>query len=142
MIAKKANAAVKNKWDNLDKGIQKWATRLGAVATIIGIVTAGGGWLIHQMDNSVASHIEGQTQTLQEQIKDLTEKLSTHEKQSDLQLARIELMNLMDNNPQNVVEIEKVARHYFADLKGDWYMTELYSRWAKQYGGNMEFVLD
>lgn len=139
-MVKKVKTVVKNKWDSLDKGIQKWATRLGAIATIIGIVTAGGSWLVHQMDNSVASHIEDQTQTLQEQVKDLTEKLATHEKQSDLQLNRLELMMLMDNDPNNTVEIERVAYHYFKELGGNSYMSSLYAKYCKQYGADCEIM--
>lgn len=139
-MVKKVKAAVKNKWDNLDKGIQKWATRLGAIATIIGIVTAGGGWLIHQMDNSVASHIESQTATLQQEVQSLTEKVETHEKQSDLQLTRLELMNLMNDDPYNIVEIEKIAHYYFKDLGGNSYMSSLYAKYCKQYGADCEIM--
>lgn len=131
----------KKKWDNLDKNIQKWATRLGAVATIIGIVTAGGGWLIHQIDNAVATRIEAQTTQIQQEVQAISDEVKKHEEQSDLQLTRLELMNLIQLDPTNVIEIEKVAKHYFIDLQGDWYLTSVYSKWAKQHGGNMDFVV-
>jgi len=132
---------IKSRWDSLDKNVQKWATRLAAIATIIGIVTAGGGWIIHQLDNAVATHIETQTTAIQNEVQKLSDKVDAQDKQTDLQLTRLELMTLIDNNPHNVVEIEKVATHYFQDLKGDWYMSEMYSRWAKQYGGNAEIMV-
>ena len=59
---------IKSKWENLDKGVQKWATRLGAIATIVGILAAGGGWIISQLDNSVSAHIESQTQAIQGEV--------------------------------------------------------------------------
>lgn len=139
---------IKSKWDKLDERVQKWATRLGAIATIIGFVAAGGGWLIHQVDNAVASHIEAQTTEIQTEVKNiqgevekLSDKVESQDKQTDLQLTRLELLTLMNDNPHNVVEIEKVARHYFQDLNGDWYMSDLYSKWAKTYGGDAEIMV-
>lgn len=132
----------KKKWDSLDKNVQKWATRLGAIATIIGIVTAGGGWLIHQVGNAVESCIKAQTAGMQQEIQKLIERVNEHEEQSDLQLTRLELMNLIQLDPNNVIEIEKVAKHYFTDLQGDWYFTSVYGQWAKQYGGDLSLATE
>jgi len=132
---------IKKKWDGLDKNVQKWATRLGAIATIVGILATGGGWIVSQLDNAVATRIENQTVAVQQEVQKLSDKVDAQEGQQDLQLTRLELMALMNNNPYNIVEIEKVARHYFHDLGGDWYMSELYSNWAKTYGGNPEIVV-
>ena len=41
---------------------------------------------------------------------------------------------------KNEAEIEKVARYYFVKLDGDWYMTGLYSKWAKEYNGDVSFI--
>lgn len=133
---------IKNKWDSLDKSVQKWATRVGAITTIIGAIVAGGSWLIHQVDNAVATRIENQTDALQQEVKNLSDKVDEKDRQFDLQLTRLELMNLIELDPHNVVEIEKVAKHYFSDLRGDWYLTSVYSKWAKQYGGDMTYVIE
>lgn len=132
---------IKSKWNKLDERVQKWATRLGAIATIIGILAAGGGWLINQLDNAVATRLENQTAEIQDEVQKLSDKVDQQDKQTDLQLTRLELMTLIDDNPYNVVEIEKVAKHYFQDLKGDWYMSDLYSKWAKTYGGDSEVII-
>lgn len=132
---------IKKKWDGLDKNVQKWATRLGAIATIVGILATSGGWIVSQLDNAVATRIENQTVAVQQEVQKLSDKVDEQDGQQDLQLTRLELMALMNNNPHNIVEIEKVARHYFHDLGGDWYMSELYSNWAKTYGGNPEIVV-
>lgn len=131
---------IKSKWDSLDKNIQKWATRLGAIATIIGIVAAGGSWLINNINDDLASKIESQTTQLQDEVQKLSDKVEEKNKQTDLQLTRLELMTLMETNPKNVIEIERLARYYFVDLKGDFYMTSVYSIWAEQYGGDTSFV--
>lgn len=134
-------SSIKKKWDSLDKNVQKWAATLGAIATIVGTLVAGGSCIVSQLDNAVAAKIDNQTAAVQQEVQKLTDKVTEQDAQQDLQLTRLELMALMDNNPYNVVEIEKVARHYFHDLEGDWYMSELYSNWAKTYGGNPEIVV-
>ena len=134
-------SSIKKKWDSLDKNVQKWAARLGAVATIVGVLVAGGSCIVSQLDNAVAAKIDNQTAAVQQEVQKLTDKVTEQDAQQDLQLTRLELMALMDSNPYNIVEIEKVARHYFHDLGGDWYMSELYSNWAKTYGGNPEIVV-
>ena len=132
---------IKSKWDNLDKSIQKWATRVGAIVTIIGALTAGGSWLVNQIDNNLASRIEEQTSQMQSEIQKMAEKADEQDAQTELQLTRLELMMLMETNPYNIVEIEKVAHHYFQDLKGNYYMTSEYSDWCKKYGGDCDIIL-
>lgn len=129
---------MKNKWDKLDANAQKWAKRLTAFATIIGIATAGFGWVITQLDNSVASRIENQTATLQQEVKEIAKDREATAKQTELQLTRLELMMLMETDPNNTVEIEKVAHHYFVDDHGNSYMSGLYNSWCHNYNGDCE----
>lgn len=131
---------IKSKWDNLDKNIQKWATRLGAIATIIGVLTAGGGFLIHQVDNAVAARIESQTTEIQQEVQKLTEKVEENDSHSEVQLTRLELMMLMEHDPTNTVEIEKVAHHYFVDQGANSYISSLYNKWCHSFGGNCEIM--
>lgn len=137
---------IKSKWDSLDKNIQKWATRLGAIATIIGILAAGGGWLIHQVDSAVATRIETQTESIQTEVKEvqsevqkLSDKTDQQDREAELQLMRLELMVLMENDPSNTVEIEKVAHNYFS-RGGNSYMSSMYARYCKQYGADCEIM--
>ena len=131
---------IKNKWDNLDKNVQKWATRLGAIATIVGILAAGGGWLISQVDNAVAVRIENQTESIQQEVQKLTEKVDSQDRETELQLTRLELMTLMANNPTNTVEIERLAHKYFKDLGGNSYMVSEYNRYCHQYQADCEIM--
>ena len=132
---------IKDKWAKLDKSVQKWATRLGAIATIIGFLVAGGGWVIHQVDNAVATRIENQTNSIQYEVKKLSDKVDYQDRESELQLTRLELMMLMETSPDNIVEIEKVAYRYFQVLKGNTYMTSEYSKWCRTYGGNCDIMI-
>ena len=133
---------VKNKWDKLDDNTQKWAKRLTSIATIIGVLVAGCGWVINQLDNAVAVRLEEQTASLQQKVESLSNGREQSDRQTEMQLTRLELMMLMAHAPENIVEIEKIARHYFVDLKGDTYMTSEYTKWAKNYGGDMEYVIE
>lgn len=61
--------------------------------------------------------------------------------EQDLSLKRLELLNLISHTPENKVEIERVAKYYFVTLKGDWYATKVYSKWAEEHGGDISFVI-
>lgn len=131
---------VKTKLAKFDANTKKWAARLTAIATIIGVLTAGGSWIINQLDNAVATRIEAQTTALQEQVQEIGKERYTTAKQTELQLTRLELMMLMESDPENVVEIEKVAHHYFVDDKGNSYMSSLYNTWCHVYNGDCEIM--
>ena len=46
---------------------------------------------------------------------------------------RIQLMLLIQNQPENIDSILKLAETYFVKLHGDWYMTSEFKRWAKAH---------
>lgn len=141
-IERRGMGKIKNKWDNLDERVQKWASRLGAIATIVGVIVAGGGWLIHQVDNAVATRLESQTSAIQDEVQKLSEAVEAQDKEQEQRLMRLELMTLMDTDPDNVLGIEKLAKEYFSErINGNSYMTAYYTRWAKQYGGDLSVVL-
>lgn len=118
-------AQKKSLYDKADKKIQRVAGTIGAVVVIIGAITGALGWINGQLQNVIAS-----------QISDLKGTIQESDKQQNQQITRLELMELMNNQPTNVAEIEKVAKHYFQDLGGNWYMTGLYSKWCEEYGGD------
>ena len=46
---------------------------------------------------------------------------------------RIQLMLLIQNQPDNIDSILKLAETYFMKLHGDWYMTSEFKKWAKAH---------
>lgn len=52
------------------------------------------------------------------------------DKQQNQAITRLELMNLMQTDADNVVAIEKMAKYYFQELDGDLYMTQKVSDWC------------
>ena len=113
-----------------DKKIQRISKTIGALVVIIGAVASVSTWISNQFQNAVAT-----------QIADLRSEVQTLDKRTEQQITRLELANLIHNQPHNKAEIEKVARYYFVKLDGDWYMTGLYSTWAKDYDGDVSFII-
>lgn len=96
---------------------------IGAI-TVIG--TAGicvGTWSVTQINADTNSKLD----SISSQVTEL--KLST---------ARSQLLTLMNHYPNNDEEIMKVAKYYFKDLGGDWYMTSLFTKWAEEHGHTTE----
>ena len=44
---------------------------------------------------------------------------------------RTQLLLLILMQPDEETEILKIAEHYFVKLKGNWYMTSVFSKWCK-----------
>ena len=120
----------KSLYDKTDKKIQKWSKTVGALIVLIGAVASVSTWVSNQFQNVVAAQIAG-----------LRAEVQALDKRTDQQITRLELANLIHNQPHNKAEIEKVARYYFVKLDGDWYMTGLYSTWAKEYDGDISFII-
>lgn len=91
-------------------------TAVGVIgATCVGVGT----WGITQINADTNAKLD----SISNQVTEL--KLDT---------TRNQLLTLMNNYPHNTNEIMKVAKYYFKDLNGDWYMTELFIEWGEKEG--------
>lgn len=117
-------------YDKADKKLHKWAATIGAIVAIVGALTGALGWVQTQFTNAVSA-----------QMDDLKAEMRASDKKTEIQITRLELMTLIDTQPENIAEIEKVARHYFIDLKADWYMTGMFSKWCREYGGDATIII-
>lgn len=61
--------------------------------------------------------------------KNVKDKLTILEKDG----IRTQLLLLILMRPDEQTEILKLAEHYFKKLKGNWYMTSLFSKWCDQH---------
>lgn len=120
----------KSFYNKADKKVQRIAGTIGAVTVIIGAIAGLSSWVQSQFTNAISSQISDFQQETREN--------STRHEQS---VTRIELMVLMEHDPDNVAEIEKLAHHYFVDLGGDTYMTGLYSKWCSIHGGDPSIAI-
>lgn len=127
------HSKMKNKeslYNKTDKKLRKISGTIGAIIVILGALSGILGW------------IQGQfTSVISEQISELEAKMQVSDRKTEVQITRLELMTLIDTQPENVAEIEKVARYYFNVLKADWYMTGIFSKWCQEYGGDATIII-
>lgn len=54
-------------------------------------------------------------------------------KESKQDRCRMQLLNLIQHNPQNTDTILMIAKKYFVELEGNWYMDSMFTEWAGNY---------
>lgn len=117
-------------YDKADRRLQRVAGTIGAVAAIVGALTGAFGWVQSQFTNAISA-----------QIEDFRSEVKASNDSQDLAIMRLELMNLIQNNPDNVVEIELLGKKYFnPPYNGDSYMSTVYSAWANARGLDTSFI--
>lgn len=62
-----------------------------------------------------------------EKHAEITKQLQKHEKD----IVRTQLLFLLNSNLDCTDEIMKVAEHYFEDLHGNWFATDLFNDWLE-----------
>ena len=117
-------------YDKFDKKVRKWSGTIGAIIAILGALSGIFGWINAQFTNAVTTQIEA-----------FREEVKASDKAQNQAITRLELMSLIQNDPENIVAIEKMAKYYFGELDGDQYMTKTFSDWAREYGGDASIVI-
>lgn len=113
-----------------DNKLQRISKTVGAVVMIVTAAAGVCGWVSSQFQTAVAN-----------QISDFRQETEATDARHERILTRIELVMLIEHDPENIAAIEKMAVYYFQTLDGDLYMTQKYSDWAKQYGGDMSIIV-
>lgn len=49
-----------------------------------------------------------------------------------LDTARLQLLYMIQSQPENESEILKIAKHYFTELGGDWYLTDIFNEYCME----------
>ena len=65
-----------------------------------------------------------------DQKKNISGKLATLEKD----VLRTQLLMLILMRPESKQEILTLGKHYFSDLNGNWYMTDVFNHWLTDQG--------
>lgn len=112
------------------KNIPKIVKDTAAIITAIGVIT---GALI-TCSSFISSKI---TESVDKKLDNISEQLNNIE----LDSTRTQLLTLMSNYPDNESEILKVAYHYFKELDGDWYMSELFAEWAEERNIDVSHIM-
>lgn len=119
----------KKLFDKVSERTIKIASFISAILAIIGAITGAFSWVSGQFANAVS----GQISEFREEVKESNDR-------QDLAIMRLELMNLIQSDPENVVEIERLAKKYFS-AGGNSYISKYFSAWTKEYGGDASIVI-
>lgn len=90
---------------------------------VLGIL--GGGNVILFIKFLIERHDRKQERTEDNEKENLKSRLLILEKDG----LRTQLLLLILLRPNEQTEILRLAEHYFKDLKGNWYMTSIFSKW-------------
>lgn len=114
---------VKKPKEKMSEKIIKKTKSLADVITAVGTIGAAavgiGTWCVTQMNAGT-----------NQKLDTIIEKVD----KAELDATRSQLLALMSDYPDNESEILKVADYYFNGLGGDWYMTDLFTKWADSRG--------
>lgn len=108
----------------------KLASIISAMLVIIGALTGAISWISSHFTNAISA-----------QIEEFRQEVKASDQRQDQAITRLELMNLIQNDPTNIAGIEKLARYYFSNLNGNQYMSGIYSRWCQEYGGDPSIAI-
>lgn len=115
--------------EKANDNIGKIAGIVSGLVVIIGALTGTIGWLNSQLKDAIAT-----------QINEFRQETKASDDAQNLAIMRLELMNLIQNDPENVVEIEMLGKKYFQS-GGNSYVSRYFSSWAKEYGGDASIVV-
>lgn len=90
---------------------------------VLGIL--GGGNIILFIKFLIERHDRKQERAEDNEKENLKSRLLILEKDG----LRTQLLLLILLRPNEQTEILRLAEHYFKDLKGNWYMTSIFSKW-------------
>lgn len=66
-------------------------------------------------------------------MKELRE-IKDGQKNTDIRITRMELMNLIKEDPDNIDAVLQVAEYYFIELDGNAYAHAIFEKWAIEHG--------
>lgn len=107
----------------------------GAVVTIITACLSAGlfefiKFLIQRNDDKKTTNDD-----LKKQLNEIQEKLEKNQKdqiKNERDNVRLQLMLMYELYPNKVDKIIEIAHHYFVDLEGNWYATEMFDDYCEK----------
>lgn len=71
---------------------------------------------------------------LKKYVEDKFKQIEKKQVVAEKDALRTQLLTLIISMPDEEQEILTLGRHYFADLKGNWYMTSIFKKWCDSRG--------
>lgn len=106
--------------------IKNIATLITALGVIAGFISGGVMWA----DKILMGKINNRFNAISAQLDNISADTT-----------RIQLLSMIRHDPTNHEAIMRIARHYFVDLGGDWYMTAIFHEWCAQEGVKQDFEM-
>lgn len=107
--------------------------KVTAIVSIVVILAFAVGYAIDRAINRINQNLDKRLVGIKEDIAKNEAAAQERSRAHDLALCRLELSDLMNNDPDNTVAIRKKARHYFCELNGNDGMSDRYSTWSRKY---------
>lgn len=101
----------------------------GVVSSILVIGGAIGGFTAF-VSNRIVDKIDERIQPLTETVKAV-----------QLDTTRLQLIQMMEHEPEDAEGIMKLAKYYFVDLGGDWYMTSVFNEWCMERDLHVDWAM-
>lgn len=96
------------------------------ITIIVAVFASSGFWLFVQTVYTTKRSRKDETQ---KKLDELEAKAVKSEKDS----VRLQLLVLMSDYPDDTAEILTAAKHYFGELKADWYMTSIFNNYLQAH---------
>lgn len=61
------------------------------------------------------------------------ETIEANQAKAEKDQCRTQLLMMINDFPTERAEILELAKHYFADLKGNWFATPIFNQWLEEY---------
>lgn len=86
-------------------------------------------FLISRRDNKKdkKDELRKELKEIKQELSEIKSLCNIHEKD----ICRSQLLLLIADYPEDKTEIMKLAEHYFADLKANWYMSSIFNTWLE-----------
>lgn len=111
--------------DRFSDRAKKIAAIITSTVTICAAVAGFGNWLV----NTITAHTTEQVQKIQDELENVKNEV----KSIKLDETRLQLLVAINTTPDDTKTILEIARVYFLELKGDWYMTPKFIAWARKH---------
>lgn len=108
----------RSRWQDIPEKVKKVSAFISAVVVIITTCGSAVVWV----ESKLTEHLDSKFETLEQTVNDIRQDT-----------VRLQLDNLINNDSDNIESILNVAKVYFIDMKGDWYMTEKFKKWGKEH---------
>lgn len=99
------------------------AAGVPACVTIVSAILQHRSKRLTEVMKKNCDHMDGRFDELDSRLKDLKKDET-----------RIQLLYLLAHDEEDKESILTVARYYFEELRGDWYVSSIFTNWAKKHG--------